>query len=253
VGFAFTFRALCAPKEGSTDAQYEDAWAITDAGEAAGVITSAPLLTIALSDGASSAVYAKDWAKRLVTTFGSLDGNVATIPNAELATSIANQGKEWRGEVEGRATSWHAQEKLASGSAATLLVATLDGSQARWDAFAIGDVCLFVIRRGKLKYAFPVTRSAGFDDRPALLSTEARGAFPEVKRFGASIEPGDRFLLMTDAMSAWFLNAFERKRNPWELLPTEPDAFPAWLQQERLSGAMKNDDVTLLDISVSSA
>lgn len=249
MGLAFTFRALCAPKEGSTEAQYEDAWAVSDAGDACSVATAAPRLTVALSDGASSAVFARDWAQRLVHAFVACEGNAAATNDADLATAIAEHGRQWREAAEQRATSWHAQEKLTSGSAATLLVATLDGDTRRWDAFAVGDVCLFVIRGGSLKYAFPVTRSGNFDDRPALLSTETRAVFPSVKRFGTAIEPGDRFLMMTDAASAWFLKTFERKRRPWELIPSDAGQFAAWLQSERADGAMKNDDVTVLDIA----
>jgi hypothetical protein len=250
VGLAFTLRTLCAPKEGSTEDQYEDAWAISDAGDASTVVSTAPSLTVALSDGASSAVFAKDWARRLSAAFVALDGNVALAPESQLVDVVAGEALGWREEAEARATSWHAQEKLLSGSAATLLVATLDNAACRWDAFAIGDVCLFVIRGGKLKYAFPVTRANAFDDRPALLSTEARAAFPVVKRYGNSIEPGDRFLLMTDALSMWFLKTFEQRREPWALLPSEASVFAEWLQAERHSGAMKNDDVTLVDVTI---
>jgi hypothetical protein len=95
-----------------------------------------------------------------------------------------------------------------------------------------------------------VAKSAGFDDRPALLSTEARAAIPTVKRFGTAIEADDRFLLMTDALAAWFLADFEKKRRPWESLPSDPEAFAAFVQKERDDAKMKNDDATLIEILV---
>lgn len=253
MGLSFTLRALSAPKEGSTEAQYEDAWAVSDAGEATGVVTAAPRLTVALSDGASSAVFARDWARRLVAAFSAGDTDAASVTDADLAAVVAAEARTWREEAETRATSWHAQEKLESGSAATLLIATFDGEARRWDAVAIGDVCLFLVRAGRLKFAFPVTKSAGFDDRPSLLSTELRSPFPAVKRFGAPIEPGDCFFLMTDAIAAWFLAGFERKQRPWESLPADPAAFPVWLQAERERGAMKNDDATVVEVRVMDA
>jgi hypothetical protein len=246
----FRFRALYAPKEGSSDAQYEDAWAASEAGEASGLVTASPNLTVAVSDGASAAVFARDWARRLTAAFTT--GEVgADATEAQIGEIAAREGGLWRVEAEKKATSWHAQEKLENGSAATLLVMTLSSDERRWDAFAVGDVCLFVVRGGKLKYTFPVTKSTGFDDRPALLSTEARATLPPVKRFGNVIEAGDRYLLMTDALAAWFLTDFENKRLPWQTLPSDPDAFTAFVQKERDAAKMKNDDATMIEIQVS--
>jgi hypothetical protein len=246
----FTLRAFYAPKDGSTDAQYEDAWAATEAGEASGLVTASSEMTVAVSDGASAAIFARDWARRLVAAFttGEL-GSGAT--DKQIAGVAVREGALWRTEVETKATSWHAQEKLQTGSAATLLVLTLSGDDRKWSAFAVGDVCLFIVRGGKLKYAFPVPKSTGFDDRPALLSTEARAPFPTVKRFGNTLEPGDRVLLMTDAIAAWFLTDFEKKRRPWETLPSDPETFAAFVQKERDAAKMKNDDATMIEILVS--
>jgi hypothetical protein len=248
----FTLRALYAPKEGSSDAQYEDAWAASEAGEASGLVAASPHLTVAVSDGASAAIFARDWARRLTAAFTTA-GIGAAATDAQIGEIAAREGSLWRVEAEKKATSWHAQEKLQNGSAATLLVMTLSSVERKWDAFAVGDVCLFVVRGGRLKYAFPVAKSAGFDDRPALLSTEARAAFPPVKRFGTAVEAGDRYLLMTDALAAWFLTAFENKRTPWETLPPDHETFAAFVQKERDAAKMKNDDATMIEILVSEA
>ena len=245
-----TLRALYAPKEGSTDAQYEDAWAASEAGEASGLVAATPQLTVAVSDGASAAIFARDWARRLVAAFTT--GEIgADATEAQIQEIAVREGALWRVEAEKKATSWHAQEKLHTGSAATLLVITLAADKRTWAAFAVGDVCLFVVRGGRLKYAFPVPKAAAFDDRPALLSTEARAPFPIVKRFGTAIETGDRFLLMTDALAAWFLTDCEKKRRPWETLPADPEAFAALVQGERDAAKMKNDDATLIEVQVS--
>lgn len=246
----FTLRALYAPKEGSTDAQYEDAWAASEAGEASGFVSASPNLTVAVSDGASAAIFARDWARRLTAAFTTGDVG-AEVSESRIGEIAAREGALWRVDVEKKATSWHAQEKLQTGSAATLLVMSLSADERKWAAFAIGDVCLFVIRSGRLKYAFPVAKSAGFDDRPDLLSTEARAALPVVKRFGTAIESGDRFLLMTDALAAWFLTNFEKKSRPWETLPADPEAFADFVQNERNAAKMKNDDATMIEIQVS--
>ncbi len=246
----FTFRALYAPKEGSSDSQYEDAWAASEAGEASGLVTASPHLTVAVSDGASAAIFARDWARRLTAAF-TAGGVAADATDDQIQEIAAREGGLWRVEVEKKATSWHAQEKLESGSAATLLVLSLSSAERKLTAFAVGDVCLFVVRGGKFKYAFPVVKSSGFDDRPALLSTEGRAAVPAVKRFQIPIESEDRFLLMTDALAAWFLASFETKSRPWETLPSDSEAFAAFVQKERDAAKMKNDDATLIEIQVS--
>ena len=250
IPLTFTLRAFYTPKDGSTDGEYEDAWAATEAGEASGLVTASSTLTVAVSDGASAAIFARDWARRLVAAFTT--GELASAATDQQIAAVAvREGALWRTDVETKATSWHAQEKLQTGSAATLLVLTLSADDRRWSAFAVGDVCLFLVRGGKLKYAFPVPKSTGFDDRPSLLSTEARATFPTVKRFGNTLESGDRLLVMTDAIAAWFLTDFEKKRRPWETLPTDPETFAAFVQEKRDAAKMKNDDATMIEILVS--
>ena len=67
-------------------------------------------------------------------------------------------GRTWRAQVEHRATSWYAQEKLPHGSSAALLVVTWDLAARTWEARAVGDVCVFLVRGNKLRYAFPLTK-----------------------------------------------------------------------------------------------
>ena len=117
----------------------------------------------------------------------------------------------------------------------------------------MGDVCIFLVRKGKLRYAFPLTRAAKFDDRPSLLSTEigSRAEMPPVLRYTERYEDGDRFFLMTDAIAEWFLKEFEGKRRPWENLPYAqpvPTIPAAWLKPRRDKGQMKNDDVTIVEL-----
>ena len=60
----------------------------------------------------------------------------------------------------------------------------------------------------------------------------------------------DRFLLMTDAFSQWFLKEFESRRRPWNDFPTTQQALTNWLKPRRDKGLVKNDDMTLLDLTV---
>jgi hypothetical protein len=238
-----TFRALTAPKEGNSDGQYEDAWAVSpeDGG--------GDRLTVAVADGASSAVFAREWAMMLARNF-AVTGFPAA--DADAAQAVRALGREWRALVGGKATTWHAQEKMEHGSSATLLVVTWDRNAKTWSSCSVGDVCVFLVRRNKLRFAFPLTKSAKFSDRPTLLTTEigVRQPMPPVTRYVEKYEDGDRFLLMTDALSQHFLAEFEAKRKPWNDLPETPDALTAYLKARRDSGALHNDDVTLIDLTV---
>jgi hypothetical protein len=66
--------------------------------------------------------------------------------------------------------------------------------------------------------------------------------------------PGDHLFLMTDALAQWFLDGCERGRRPWDdltgvLAGNDPAAdFPAWVDARRETGALRNDDVTLLAV-----
>jgi hypothetical protein len=68
--------------------------------------------------------------------------------------------------------------------------------------------------------------------------------------------PGDRFLLMTDALAAWFLRQNAAGDRPWEVvdrLLAEDDAdagFESWLDALRDLGDLRNDDVTMIVVDL---
>jgi serine/threonine protein phosphatase PrpC len=225
--------ALHAPKEGSSEEQYEDAWAThthTDG-----------TTMLAVADGASTAVFAREWANLLVQTF--VQGT--PLPDdTVLFETVESLAKVWREDVESKATSWWAQEKLPHGSSATLLLAHRDKHLLQ--LLAIGDVCLFLVRNDRLKYAFPVTRSHKFDTRPMLLTTEKPAENPTVKRFLCEVEPRDHIYILSDAIACWFLEQYEAKRRPWDMLPSTNDELATWLVGLREEKTMKNDDVTIV-------
>ena len=257
-------RALHAPKEGNAEDEYEDAFAFQKPPAAPpnadGTAGSGPprmtSFTVALSDGASSAVFARQWARLLVGDFAS-----GPFPTAvtEVTKRVALLGRRWKEQVSGgrggASLPWYAQEKLPQGSSASLLVVTWDLAGRRtFRAHAVGDSCLFVVRANTLRHVFPVARSDDFGTHPDLLSTEVgtrgRPTLPPFAGIERSFDPGDRFLLMTDALAQWFLSEYEAGNKPWDVLPTDDAAFRAWLKECRDGGRMKNDDVTLLTLSV---
>jgi hypothetical protein len=119
-----------------------------------------------------------------------------------------------------------------------------------WTACSVGDVCVFQVRSDNLHRAFPIERARDFSDRPNLLSTEgAKATFPAIVRCEGTYQSGDRFLLATDALSAYILAEVEAGRKPWNEFPKESE-FGAYLKQRRDGERLKNDDVTLVELLV---
>jgi hypothetical protein len=156
----------------------------------------------------------------------------------------------------------------------------------RWAATAVGDACLFHTRGDQLLHAFPLERAGQFDNLPKLVGSRMSAeAFLERRRqwTDGTGHAGDRLWMMTDALAQWCLTeqeAWEKEGergrgeeggsgrvgegerlrcpacSPWSGLtsllsgPEAASRFDAWIDQLRESGRLKNDDVTLLAISL---
>jgi hypothetical protein len=67
---------------------------------------------------------------------------------------------------------------------------------------------------------------------------------------------GDAFLLMTDALSRWFLRQVEAGRSPWTLLQEGAGDggadFPAWVADKWARDELELDDITFISVAVGS-
>ncbi|HEX5273580.1 MAG TPA: protein phosphatase 2C domain-containing protein, partial [Gemmataceae bacterium] len=187
------WRALCLPKRDHTAEECEDAWG---AGPSA--------RRFAVADGASESAFAGLWARLLV------DGFLSAPRPRDLAGWLGEARRRWSDTVMGLELPWYAEMKRAEGSFATLLGLRLrpagPGRPARWRAVAVGDSCLVRVRADGRVRAFPLKRSCDFDNQPGLV--RSRGEMPARARYAAgTLAPGDRLLLMTDALAQWVLRA----------------------------------------------
>ena len=236
---ALSFRARCAPKHGDSENEYEDAYA-----PRSGPAPGAQVFTVAVSDGASSSIFAREWARLLADEFAS-----GPFDEATAGPRIAALGRRWREQVSGRPLPWYAEEKLAQGSHATLLAVTWDLAGGSWSAHAVGDTCLFVVRDRRLRVAFPLTRSVAFDSRPRLLSTHGDRPLAPFQKAAGTFTGRDRFLLMSDALAVWFLARVEADKQPWDELPAGDADWREWLRAQRTGGGLRNDDVTCVEVN----
>lgn len=245
-------------KAGNSATEYEDAydygWS-PDEG-------SAPVFRCAVADGATEASFSALWATKLVRAY--CDG---TIGAGTLARSLDALQQEWLAQVgaSSNALEWYVEEKLKHGAFSSLAGLTLrqagaeqQQSQGAWQAFAVGDSCLFQVRREKLLVRFPVGRAEEFNNRPFLLSSNpaSNDSLDEnTHTLAGDWEAGDCFYLMTDALAHWFLRQHERGERPWQTLTrldnesNDGDAlFTGFISAQRAAQALRNDDVTVVSI-----
>lgn len=247
---AFKFHTC---KLGEAEADYADALQISQPnGHSDGHQT----FYAAIADGAADSAYADIWAKKLVRSFI----REPFLTSEALQAKASSLGPDWRKRVFSRPLSWFAEEKASKGSFAAFVGLTvnppaIDDSSSHWNAIAIGDSCLFVVRDNALETAFPVLRSSEFDISPLLLCTDPsknKEVWERIATAHGHAQDGDLFILATDALSAWFLRQHEAGARPWEtfiaFLDNEQpvEAFTAWVAEARRADALRNDDTTLL-------
>ncbi|HYT87494.1 MAG TPA: protein phosphatase 2C domain-containing protein [Gemmataceae bacterium] len=234
-------QAFSLPKRGNSAEEYEDA-AAADPRRG----------RFAIADGAAESSFAALWAQLLVTGFATAESTDLT-PWLNWLPALQQR---WDATVSGRALPWFAEMKLQQGAFATFLGVIVE--PARWRAVAVGDSCLFQIRRGRLHRAFPLTSADGFGTTPWLVGSRTScGAALEDRsqRAEGDWQTGDRLWLMTDALALWFLEEVERCRGPWQELEgllraaTPRDAFVEWVGKQRDACRLRNDDVTLMVIN----
>ena len=245
-------RSLETAKAGNRPDECEDASRIWVSG-------SGPA-RIVVSDGASESAFARDWARILASAFVLRPLELDRLDDASLAEWLAPCGEEWSQVVPWGRLPWHGQAKTRAGAMATLLGLTVDlasdpeGGYA-WEAVAIGDCCMFVVRDDLLALSFPLESSGQLNNNPSLICSNPannRGIEDRVHRMQGQCLPGDLLLLTSDALAGWVLRECEAGRRPWEtLLSLESyEAWSAWVAEQRRGQTMRNDDTTLITVEV---
>jgi len=241
------------PKAGNSEDEYEDAFnpARYDV-----IDVSGNALRVAIADGATETLFAKLWAELITKAYveGKFDLSGQTLPFL---------CQEWNEFVLSKPLPWYAEEKARSGAFAALLGFSIqsnneeDCAVGSWDALAIGDSCLFQVRRDELVVAFPLTHSTEFNRRPFLLSSLSswNEVQEEFQSKSGEVEEGDTFYIMTDALACWFLEEREHGNHPWGQLHGLDEngsalPFDELVARLRKPRQLRNDDVTLLRIDV---
>jgi hypothetical protein len=191
-------------KRGNAPDEYEDAFAGNPA-----------MARFAVADGATESSFAGAWAKLLVEGFIDAKGK----PWRNLAW-LGPARERWAADVDTLSLPWFAEQKRQQGAYATLLgIIFTRGTDAggAWHALSVGDSCLFRFRGNKLLHSFAMTRASDFSGRPCLFGSRGRAEetpYQALQRARGKWRPGDRFLLMTDALAEWMLRRNEQDEQP---------------------------------------
>lgn len=234
------------PKRGNSLEEYEDC-----ANPFEGMETEVDTFKCAVADGATETSFSGLWAKLLVDGF---------VGKEEIQALRA----KWTQQISGKELPWYAEQKAESGAFAALVGLTLasDGKKSKgtWTAEAVGDCCLMHTREKKVLSQFPLTASEQFNSSPFLLCSQVHEGDSEPERIATSGEwkKGDVFYLMSDAIARWAYKRQEEHSDSvmWLDGLTTQDAIEkfAAVQRDQLDdygrAYMRNDDVTLLRVSV---
>ena len=227
----------------TADEPSEDAWAVD--------VTRGRL---AVADGASSAWRAGDWAATLVDRWverpvprprggDDTEGALRWIDTVRTRFVTPASGVE---------EAWFTEAAAARGSHAALLGVSLTGMGGRRPrllAVSVGDVCLLVVRDGRLQVAFPIDDPDLFGTRPSLISSLPDGAptAEEVMIHQRPLQAGDVVLVASDAMAAFLLRLGREQPGLWDVVARIDRAGFARLVEEGLAvGLLERDDVTLV-------
>ena len=244
------------PKAGNTQEEYEDAFRVVYPQRMGA--SGRGLVRAAVSDGASESAFAREWANILTDAFARRPLDLCGLTADSLQGWLAQSQEEWHAAVPWDRIPWHGEAKARAGAFATLVGLTIGAAPGSrrlfWQAFAVGDSCLFIVRDGGLRLSFPLEDAAEFDNNPALVCSNpanAGGLWENVRQSNGECAAGDSIILASDALAAWFLAKNAAGEKPWESLAAlDSSGWDAWIGEQRRAGLMRNDDTTLVVIEV---
>jgi hypothetical protein len=227
-----------APKIGHRAEENEDAAAAAPGG-----------LRFALADGATEGWESGPWAAHLAAALADRAPTPADFP-----AWLDRVRRTWKPRAAPGPAPWYAAAKQEEGSFATVagIEFRLSARPPGWRAVAVGDTCLLHVRGGELREAFPLATPSSFGNRPPLVPSSPGTPCPEPEWLAGRAEPGDLFLLATDAAAARLLDPTALRAAlaavDESLRSRDPGAVLGWLGTVQVAA---NDDVSLIGIRLS--
>jgi hypothetical protein len=247
MGCYFEVRSLVLPKAGSEKADCEDS---------VGIRPGAGRFCIA--DGATEAFDSRRWA-RLLTKHWVFSGR-SLLTREQLGSWLCALGDRFQAHWRNKKLSWYAEEKARTGAFAAFLgVEFFESANGFcWQAVALGDSCLIHLRNDQLQCSFPVSEPSQFGYHPILVPSDAgrqEAALDHVVIKDGRASIGDVFLLLSDAIAAWYLGALESSADSAAAFNAalergDSQQLQALITECRTGGSLRNDDVAAIRIAV---
>ena len=212
----------------------------------------------AVADGATRSFFPKKWAELLVEYFCESSVPYPTIDNWKAWIKPIQE--EWLAQISARVKKrplFYLVNSLNSKEAATSTFIGLefDRVQGRWKAMIIGDSCLFHIGACGFR-SYMIDKTADFTSRPEVFASYEKDNRWEPDFVADDANPGDTFVLATDALAKWILEHKEEGRYDETLSKlnqiVNEEQFYEFVDCARTDEDIRlvNDDVSLTIISV---
>ena len=212
----------------------------------------------AIADGVTHSFFPKEWAALLVEHF--CENTDFSLAKTDWRNWIAPIQQKWYEQIEEKVrernrfyltNSFNTKESAAS----TFIGIEFSKDSGAWEAMIVGDSCLFHQSDSKFK-SYLIENSAAFTDRTGYFASFAKDNHFEPSFESGCANPGDTFILGTDALAKWILEhkeAGKLDRVLDELKAIETDEqFNQFVHEARQNATIRlvNDDVTLILISI---
>lgn len=214
-------------------------------------------------DGGTEAYDVRRWVDQLAASFMAASaGGRSDRPAVDLAAMgawLARMQDRWEATYPIPEDYFERRKFLEYGAFATLLAGELTGLHGpspAWRAVALGDTVLFHVRHGRRLCTFPDLGPDDFGFLPDVAHTlrSSLGQMRERLDFReGTLADGDMIFVATDALAQWIISAdLDARDGLWAALGSirHPAAFARLIAAERAAGAMTDDDVTLLRITL---
>lgn len=209
----------------------------------------------AVADGATWSVRSGQWAALLSESFCTSLPELATERVIDWADGLSAQmATTLQEHADSDSAGWWSEEAAARGSAAAFVGVELsrsEGDGMTFHAIAVGDCCLFHVRRGRVLRSWPLTSVDEFNSSPTLIESTNTIQPDHVHHLRGEARAGDYLILASDAVAQWLLGLVDAEPDrvrtvigiaqaPWQDLVD-------WL---RARNAIVDDDSTLMTIQI---
>jgi len=222
----------------------------------------------AIADGVARSFFPAEWAKLLVDYFCNeyTELNTSLFEIRNWQAWLAPVQQKWESEIRERvskkagANAYHLRNSLAQRDPAAAAFVGLQinvANQPSWKAMIIGDSCLFHVRGDQL-ISYLMQKPSDFGYHPEYFASVDIHNKYEPRFVGGTVQVGDIFILVSDALAKWILSQYESGGNGWQNTLETLTGISKWNDLHRFvdqarrnnQNPLEDDDVALMIISV---